>query len=80
VTYAREDWQGPLGASGLSTHELWLAYFALGGNATQTELEQYLTGASRPTVMDHNLVAHALNERLRDLGLNSPVAYREPGT
>jgi hypothetical protein len=79
VNYASGDWQGPVRASGYSTHQLWLSYFALGGYATETELNQLLTGASRPSSIDHNLIAHARNERLHDLGQDTPVPYREQG-
>ena len=28
MSYASGDWDGPLAASGLSVHDLWLAYLA----------------------------------------------------
>ncbi len=76
MNYAIGDWEGPIHASGFSTYDLWLAYFALGGSSTQAQIEHYVTGTSEPSATEHNLVAHALNERLRDLGFDTPVPYQ----
>jgi hypothetical protein len=62
--------------AGLSLSELWLRYFELGGMSTALELEAYLFGALIPTAHDHDLVAHALNERFVELGGNHPVPYQ----
>jgi hypothetical protein len=62
--------------AGLSLSELWLRYFELGGMSTALELEAYLYGALIPTAHDHDLVAHALNERFVELGGNHPVPYQ----
>jgi hypothetical protein len=59
----------------LSHGELWLRYFELGGMSTGLELEAYLYGALRPTSHDHDIIAHALNERFVELGGNHPVPY-----
>ncbi len=64
-------------SSGLSHGELWLRYFELGGMSTAFELEAFLYGVLEPTVHDHDLVAHALNERFVELGGNHPVPYLE---
>jgi hypothetical protein len=61
--------------AGLSIEELWLRYFALGGMATSTELEAYLHGLLSATDHNHDLIAHALNERFVELGRNHPVPY-----
>ncbi len=61
--------------AGLTKTELWLRYFALGGMSTPTELEGYLLGALRPSAHEHNLVAHAINERFVELGDDHPVPY-----
>jgi hypothetical protein len=59
----------------LTPDELWWAYFALGGNATPRTVAGYLNGDAVPGRSDHDVLAHALNERLTDLGQNSPVPY-----
>jgi hypothetical protein len=61
----------------LTGAELWLRYFELGGMSTAFQLEAYLFGALEPTVHDHDLIAHALNERFVELGGNHPVPYLE---
>jgi hypothetical protein len=61
----------------LSHGDLWLRYFELGGMSTGLQLEAYLYGALRPTSHDHDIIAHALNERFVELGGNHPVPYAE---
>jgi hypothetical protein len=63
----------------LSHGELWLRYFELGGMSTGLQLEAYLYGALRPSRHDHDIIAHALNERFVELGGNHPVPYAEDG-
>ena len=62
-------------AARLTEVELWWAYFALGGEATPSQFAGFLHGTERPGPLDHDRLAHALNERLTDLGMNSPVPY-----
>ena len=45
--------------------------------STAFELEAYLYGVLAPSTYDHDLIAHALNERFVELGGNHPVAYSE---
>jgi hypothetical protein len=61
----------------LSHGELWLRYFELGGMSTGLELEAYLYGALEPSGHDHDVIAHALNERFVEMGGNHPVPYVE---
>jgi hypothetical protein len=61
----------------LSHGDLWLRYFELGGMSTGLQLEAYLYGALMPTSHDHDIIAHALNERFVELGGNHPVPYAE---
>jgi hypothetical protein len=63
----------------LSHGELWLRYFELGGMSTALQVEAFLYGALRPSRHDHNVVAHALNERFVELGGSHRVAYIEEG-
>jgi urocanate hydratase len=64
---------------GLSGDELWFRYFGLGGMSTAFQLDAYLHGALEPSDHDHDLIAHALNERFVELGRNHPVPYLEDG-
>ena len=61
--------------AGLTIADLWLRYFGLGGMSTPVELEALLFGALMPTDHDHDLIAHALNERFVELGGNHSVPY-----
>ena len=64
-------------SAGLTHGELWLRYFELGGMSTALEVEAFLYGALQPTAHDHDVLAHALNERFVELGGNHPVAYSD---
>ena len=59
----------------LSHGELWLRYFELGGMSTSVELEAYLYGALQPSNHEHDMIAHALNERFTELGGDHPIPY-----
>jgi len=61
----------------LSNGELWLRYFELGGMSTGVDLESFLLGFVQPSIHDHDVIAHALNERFVELGGNHPVPYLE---
>lgn len=67
-----------LALSGLSVGEMWLAYWALGGNETLPALATYLTGESAWSVQEHTVAAHALDEACRSRGFGHPG--RRPGT
>lgn len=64
----------------LSHGELWLRYYELGGMSTALELEAILYGTLEPSRHDHDVLAHALNERFVELGGNHPVPYRADDT
>jgi len=60
------------------THaELWLRYFELGGMSTGFELEAIMYGAITASPHEHDVIAHALNERFVELGGNHPVPYAD---
>jgi hypothetical protein len=63
--------------AGLTHGELWLRYFELGGMGTSLQVEAFCYGALRPSHHDHDVVAHALNERFVELGGNHPVPYSD---
>jgi hypothetical protein len=52
---------------GLSVSQLWLRYFALGGDASEMEVDAYLNGAIALPSIQHDILAHAINERLDEL-------------
>lgn len=61
---------------GLSTMELWVDYFALGGTLDAIQLNGYLRGDGDIGNADHNVLVHALNEVFRARGQNHPLSYR----
>ena len=61
--------------AGFQVEELWTQYLALGGNEPIDRLRAFLEGSSVPSRQDYDLLAHCLNERLRDLGTDNPVPY-----
>ena len=62
--------------AGMSLHDLWIAYFALGGMARPAEMRAYLGGEAGEAI-DYDVLAQAINERFIDLGGNHPVPYRD---
>ena len=45
--------------------------------STAFQMEAFLYGALTPSPHDHDVLAHALNERFVELGGNHPVPYEE---
>lgn len=64
-------------AAGITHGELFLRYFALGGMSDALRLEAICYGALVPTDHDHDVIAHALNERFTEQGRNHPIPYAE---
>lgn len=54
-------------------YDLWLQYFAHGGNALQFEFETFLYGVSQPGALDLDLLGLATDE------LHTPRKPSEPG-
>lgn len=61
----------------LSHGELFLRYFELGGMSSALQVEAFCYGALEPSDHDHDVVAHALNERFSELGRDHPVPYSD---
>jgi hypothetical protein len=64
------------GGTKLTLEELWLRYFALGGDAGKVEIEAYLAGLMPLPSLQHNILAHAINERLDEIGPPRRAPYR----
>jgi len=54
-------------ASKLNVAGVWIRYFALGGEASEMEVDAYLNGAIALPAFQHDMLAHAINERLDEL-------------
>ena len=63
-------------ASRTQVDDLWMAYFALGGNAGKYEVELYLRGMGALSAYEHNVLAQAVNERLAELPPLPRAPYR----
>jgi hypothetical protein len=61
--------------AGLSIHDLWFRYFALGGMSAALEVEAILFDALVASDHNRDLLAVALNERFAELGLGYPLPY-----
>jgi hypothetical protein len=59
----------------LPLEQLWLRYFALGGEAGLTEIDAYLNGLLPLPALQHDVLAQALNERLDELVGSGRAAY-----
>ncbi|SEL92749.1 Serine phosphatase RsbU, regulator of sigma subunit [Blastococcus sp. DSM 46786] len=75
-----QDAQHPALAAGyahadLSLEQLWVRYFALGGTADLMEVDAYLHGLAPVPSAQHDLLAHAVNERLDELLTRHRVPY-----
>ncbi len=59
----------------LPADELWLRYFALGGEADPLDVDAYAHGLAEMPVGQRDLLAHAVNERLDELAGNHRATY-----
>ena len=63
---------------GLSYLDVWIDYFALGGNLDAAQLADYLRGGRDVSDTEHNVVTHALNEFFQARGDDPPRAPTGP--
>lgn len=61
---------------GLTVSDLWWRCVELGGNHRRAELADYLGGTAAWSAVDHNVVAHALNEALWERGCPTMAPLR----
>jgi Stage II sporulation protein E (SpoIIE) len=59
----------------LTMEQLWLRYFELGGVAALLEIDAYLSDVMPLPALQRDLLAHTLNERLRELPTEHRVPY-----
>jgi hypothetical protein len=63
----------------LTLEQLWVRYFALGGVAGLVEVEAYLHGVMSLPLLQRNVLAHAVNERLDELTWRHRVPGEQDG-
>ena len=74
-----EDVEVAVQELGMSARDLWIGYFAVGGNASLAEVEQWLVGTADPSDQDHDLLAQAVNDEFVARNLDHAIAYRSDG-
>jgi hypothetical protein len=62
---------------GLSVEDLWLAYIALGGDASLRQLDGYLIDGDGFAGKQYDYVAQALNDGYVAVGGDHPVPYAD---
>jgi hypothetical protein len=62
---------------GLSYTQLWVDYYALGGNHGLGDFEAWLTGGTALSSTNYDMVAVALNERFMDRNSDHPIPYSD---
>lgn len=63
----------------LTVQQLWIRYLALGGSGDVFDLEAFLQGLAPIAALQHDILAHALNERLKEIYDETQVPYLSPG-
>ncbi|BBE21303.1 hypothetical protein MN0502_01860 [Arthrobacter sp. MN05-02] len=53
-------------AAGLNLSIVWMRYFQLSGDADELDIDAYLNGLTYLTLLDRDLVAHAVNELINE--------------
>jgi hypothetical protein len=64
-----------LAHTGLTLEDLWMRYFALGGDADLMDIDAHLSGLTELSILQHDILAHAVNERLDELITQHRVPY-----
>ena len=53
--------------AGLPIHTVWMRYFSFTGTAGEYEIDAYLNGSMQLPTHERDLVAHAVNELIKEL-------------
>ncbi|HEY0510226.1 MAG TPA: PP2C family protein-serine/threonine phosphatase [Blastococcus sp.] len=79
---AREEDRSPLQAAyehtDLSLEQLWLRYFSLGGEADLVDVDAHISGLLSLPTSQHDMLAHAINERLDEVAAQHRAPYSRP--
>jgi hypothetical protein len=62
----------------LTMEQLWLRYFALGGDAGLIDIDAYIHGLGGLPPLQRDILAHAVNERLDELRWTHRASYTRP--
>jgi hypothetical protein len=72
---ARQNLERGRRQCGLAVDDLWLQCFGMGFDGSVGTLEAIFSGTKRPSRGDYDLIAHCLNEHLKELGVDPLVPY-----
>ena len=64
---------------GLSVADTWVRYFGLGGDANPNKIARYLAGEDTLSDIEHDKLAHAVNEEFSEAGQDHPMPYVNGG-
>lgn len=67
--------EAAMNVAGCRVEDLWLDYFALGGNAGLVRFTSLVSGGAPLGRRDHDRIVQALNERMQEDGMGRPLAY-----
>jgi hypothetical protein len=65
--------------AGLPIHAVWMRYFSFTGAAGEYELDAYLNGSMELSAHERDLVAHAVNELIKELPPRRMAPYSKDG-
>jgi 8-oxo-dGTP pyrophosphatase MutT (NUDIX family) len=65
--------------AGLPIHAVWMRYFSFTGAAGEYELDAYLNGSMELSAHERDLVAHAVNELIKELPQRRMAPYTRNG-
>jgi hypothetical protein len=65
--------------AGLPIHAVWMRYFSFTGAAGEYELDAYLNGSMELSAHERDLVAHAVNELIKELPPRPMAPYSKNG-
>jgi hypothetical protein len=65
--------------SGIKLRDVWMRYFSFTGAVGEYEVDAYLNGSLELPEYDRNLVAHAVNELIKELPPRRLAPYTSNG-
>ncbi|MCW2700650.1 MAG: protein serine/threonine phosphatase [Blastococcus sp.] len=74
----RSSLQSAFEHTDLTLEQLWMRYFALGGEADLVDVDAHLSGLLSLPAHQHDMLAHAINERLDEVVSEHRVPYSRP--
>ena len=77
LSSVRQNLESGREQSGLGIHDLWLECLGMGFAGSVEKLQEILDGTEALSRRDYDLIAQCLNERLRDLEMDTLVPHAD---